>query len=249
MPEIKPVPPREYAAEQIQGYILEHHLEPGDRLPSERDMCEMWGINRSTLRSAIQRLSAFGLLDCRIGSGTYIAHRKLIRNLQDTIGFSEFIRQKGQTTTSSLVFARIVDADKYIMKRLHLILGSPIFSLCRVRRIDNIPVSIETTSVNYSICNGIERHDFTTESLFDILREEYKIIPGDGHEKLSITSVEDTEAQLLGCKPGQAAYLQSGIITTADGTPIEYFKNVVLPEYIRFASELRDGDCCDEESN
>ena len=48
--------PRDEAIEKIENYIIQNHLKPGDRLPSERSMCDMWDFNRSTLRSAIKQL-------------------------------------------------------------------------------------------------------------------------------------------------------------------------------------------------
>ena len=48
--------PRERAMEQIEAYILQSGLKAGDSLPPEREMCRMWDLNRSTLRSAIARL-------------------------------------------------------------------------------------------------------------------------------------------------------------------------------------------------
>ena len=48
--------PRDEATEYIECYILEKNLPPHAKLPSERDMCSMWGFNRTTLRSAISTL-------------------------------------------------------------------------------------------------------------------------------------------------------------------------------------------------
>ena len=48
--------PRDEAIEKIENYIIQNHLKPCDRLPSERSMCDMWDFNRSTLRSAIKQL-------------------------------------------------------------------------------------------------------------------------------------------------------------------------------------------------
>ena len=38
--------PREQALEQIMAYILENKLSADDKLPPEREMCQMWGVNR-----------------------------------------------------------------------------------------------------------------------------------------------------------------------------------------------------------
>src|SRR5581483_7486713 len=48
-------------------------LRPGDRLPPERELCKQFGVGRSSLREAIRCLAIVGLLDVRVGDGTFVA--------------------------------------------------------------------------------------------------------------------------------------------------------------------------------
>ncbi|UCD79184.1 MAG: FadR family transcriptional regulator [Desulfobacterales bacterium] len=57
----------EEIAEQIKDAILDGHLKPNDRLPSERDLCEMFGVGRPTVREALRVLDNMGLIE--IGPG------------------------------------------------------------------------------------------------------------------------------------------------------------------------------------
>ena len=86
--------PRERAMEQIEAYILQNGLKAGDSLPPEREMCRMWDLNRSTLRSAIARLEASGRLVSVQGSGTRLTPR-FRRTLQDLQSFTEYARDGG----------------------------------------------------------------------------------------------------------------------------------------------------------
>lgn len=58
---------------KIRDLINYKNLEPGDKLPSERMLSEKFGISRSNLREAIQKLEFYGLLKSRPQSGTFIA--------------------------------------------------------------------------------------------------------------------------------------------------------------------------------
>jgi GntR family transcriptional repressor for pyruvate dehydrogenase complex len=60
------------AAEQIKELILRGVLEPGDRLPVERELAAQLGVSRPTLREAIRALVSMGVLEPRQGSGTYV---------------------------------------------------------------------------------------------------------------------------------------------------------------------------------
>jgi len=55
--------------DQIQTAILDHRLKPGERLPAERELGEMFGTSRGTLREALRVLEQKGLLEIRLGVG------------------------------------------------------------------------------------------------------------------------------------------------------------------------------------
>ena len=58
---------------QIIDLISSGDLQPGQRLPSERDLCEHFGASRSSLREALRCLSIVGVLNARVGDGTTVA--------------------------------------------------------------------------------------------------------------------------------------------------------------------------------
>ena len=229
---------RDKATELVRGYILEKGLKTGDRLPSERDMCEMWELNRTTLRNALRSLIEIGVLVSRVGSGTYVAPQKFVRNLQDTGGFSEAVRTAGRIPGTQVVSFAPREADKTISQRLHVPLGTPVFALCRLRTIDGTPAMLETTHVNAVLMPSLDSHDFSKESLFEVMRRGYGLVPTRGSEHLSVTQLDETESELLGVPIGSPAFFQTGVVTDDDRTPLEYFKAVVLSERVRFSCEL-----------
>jgi len=59
-------------AEQLVRSIREGNPEPGERLPSERDLAERFGVSRPTIREAMIALEISGLVEIRSGSGVYV---------------------------------------------------------------------------------------------------------------------------------------------------------------------------------
>jgi GntR family transcriptional regulator len=230
---------RDFATELVESYIQEQGLKPDDRLPSERDMCSMWDLNRTTLRNAIQRLVDTGVLYSKMGSGTFVAPPKFVGNLQDVYGFSESVRIAGRTPGSRVVFATIQEADKSIARKLHIPLGTEVFAMRRLRLIDDVPCSIETVFVNMERCAGVEQRDYGRESLFDVLRWGYGIKAQSGDEKISVTTLDAAEAELLEMEEGHPAFYKSGVVFDENGEPFEYYRTVALSEYIRYATEMK----------
>lgn len=76
--EVKPVK-KETLTEQIMNQLAEQitsgELRPGERLPDERSLAEMFGVTRSRIREALRALSLIGLIDIRPGGGSFVSEQ------------------------------------------------------------------------------------------------------------------------------------------------------------------------------
>lgn len=60
-------------AKQLEDWIIHEGFQVGARLPTEKDLCERFGVSRAVIREAISRLKAEGCIRTRQGSGAYLA--------------------------------------------------------------------------------------------------------------------------------------------------------------------------------
>ncbi|HKG26391.1 MAG TPA: FadR/GntR family transcriptional regulator [Thermomicrobiales bacterium] len=99
---IKREPLTTQVARRLVEYILSGRIEPGDRMPSERQLAEAFGVGRSAMREALKALTLIGLLDVRQGDGTYLkrADSALLPNV------IEWGMLLGEQRTMDLVEAR-----------------------------------------------------------------------------------------------------------------------------------------------
>ncbi len=65
----------EAAFEQLISHVVNGTWKPGDRLPPERDLCQQFGIARTSLREALKGMELIGMLDSRVGDGTFVNPR------------------------------------------------------------------------------------------------------------------------------------------------------------------------------
>jgi GntR family transcriptional repressor for pyruvate dehydrogenase complex len=63
------------AFEQLISRVVKGNWKPGDRIPPERDLCQQLGIARTSLREALKAMELIGLLDSRVGDGTFVCPR------------------------------------------------------------------------------------------------------------------------------------------------------------------------------
>ena len=83
--------------DQIKKEIDEGIWEIGERLPSERDLAETFEVSRMTLRQAITLLVEEGVLERRVGSGTYVASTRVQEKMRGTTSFTEIVKAQGKT--------------------------------------------------------------------------------------------------------------------------------------------------------
>ena len=74
----------------IMQLLMERRLKPGDKLPNELEISEGLGVSRGSVREAMKILSAFGLVDIRVGNGTYVCETPG-NELIDSLLFSFFV--------------------------------------------------------------------------------------------------------------------------------------------------------------
>lgn len=233
------ISPRDEAMEKVEFYILKNKLKPHTKLPSEREMCNMWGFNRTTLRFAMKRLEIEGKIYKIRGSGTYVAEPKLIRNLQDLKSLSEFVNEKKLGLSSEVISFELIEGYKQITQKLHLTLGQKIYVLTRCRFLEGEPVAIEVSFLSYDRFKNLDKYDFSAESLYSVIEKEYGILISRGDENIGISYATGYEAKLLQIEEKQAVFYVSGVVYDEKDIPVEYIKSIIRPDKMGFASILK----------
>ncbi|MGN1267352.1 MAG: FadR/GntR family transcriptional regulator, partial [Dorea sp.] len=77
----------EKTEDKLMKYILEQPVNPGQKIPNEFELAEMFGVGRSTIREAVKGLVSRGILEVRRGSGTYVINTCYLE--EDPLGFGK----------------------------------------------------------------------------------------------------------------------------------------------------------------
>src|SRR4051794_24864357 len=81
---------------------------PGDRLPSDAELCARFGVSRMTARQAVDLLLAEHLVVRQRGLGTFVAERPVPRLLGSPLSFTASMRRRGRTVSSRLLAAGLM---------------------------------------------------------------------------------------------------------------------------------------------
>lgn len=96
-------------AQQLREMIVGRRLQPGDKLPPERDLAQQLGVGRHTLREALRTLEVSGLIEVKLGKwgGTYIGNG----GLEHVTGHMADLLKMGDVSYASVMEARIYFGD------------------------------------------------------------------------------------------------------------------------------------------
>ena len=230
--------PRELASELLEAYILENDLKAHDKLPPEREMSQMWNLNRITLRNAIASLEAAGRLYSVQGRGTMVAPR-FVRTLQNLESFTKYASAYDADTETRLLSFSTVECDKHLAQRFKRMLGEKLYRISRLRMIDGVPIMIENSFIPLDLAPGFEEHDLVRGSLFAVLEDTYGLIMDHGEEKASITSVNEVEADYLNIPPNSPAFWIVSTTRDPDDVVVEYCRTVARVDVVEMSSILR----------
>ncbi len=213
--------------EVIEQAINSRNLQPGDRLPPERELAAWFGVNRLTLRQALSDLERRRRIRRSVGrrGGTFVAEPTVERDLSSFAGFSEQARRLGLTASAVLLRAEELPASREVAVALELETGSPVFEVARLRLANGRPVVLESSSFPAERFAGMlgERLD---GSLYELLAVRYEARPRRAVETLEPVRADSKAVQLLGVSRGAPMLLVERIAFDVGGTPVEFARDL-----------------------
>jgi len=129
-------------ADTLAAEIAEGHYAPGDRLPTEAQLSARFGVNRHTVRHALQALADLGTVHARRGSGVYVTARPTDYPLSRRTRFHENVLASGRTPSRRLnrLETRACDGEEAAAMRLNP--GDPVHVVEGISLVDDQPIAV-----------------------------------------------------------------------------------------------------------
>jgi GntR family transcriptional regulator len=223
----RPQPIARQVTKIISERIRGQDYSPGDRLPSESDLADELGVSRATVRSALEKLAAEGLVLRKQGNGTYI--NKHIVDVPTRMGamwdFIRLIENTGYAAETQMLGSDIRPATEQEATSLNIATGSNVVTLIRRFSADGKPVILASDLIPTSLfvhpTKALERTEGELplrELLWNKCRQAitYAIVNIE-----SLLPDEDTK-QLLGREDSSPLLKLEQVFYNSDNLPILY---------------------------
>lgn len=154
----------------LQQKIIEGIYKSGDKIPSERELCDVYGVSRMTVRQAVMELEKDGTVYREKGRGTFVAARDLY---QDNLkSFTDTLIEQNMTPTTRVLEASKVTQLKVISQKLGVDPRTSYYKIKRLRLGDDVPIALETVYIPEDYVPGITGQQLE-KSLYQVLEEQY----------------------------------------------------------------------------
>lgn len=193
----------------------------GDILPAEKDLAERFGINRHTVRRAIDGLVESGFVERIHGKGTIILDPAINYEINSKTRFTATLERQGRNTKTKVLRKAKIPAKDGVAKRLQLKIGQPVLFIETVRYVDDLPFCIISHFLPFE---GHElAYNYNSGSLHAFLKEYCQIELKRIESLISAVIPEFDDAKILKM-PKQTPVLRAKSININVKTeqPVEY---------------------------
>ena len=195
------------------------------QLPSENELAERHGITRATVRHALDVLEGDGWIYREKGVGSFAAIRRVEHELTHLVSTTEDMRRRGWPLTTQLVSLERIPAVPYVAHAVEVPDGTIVYKLCRLRLVDDEPLSLQTAYLPRELCRSLEENDLTS-SLYGLLETRYGLRLWTGKEILRARCAIPFEADLLRVKEEMPVMYMERTTYAANGVAVEYLESV-----------------------
>ena len=223
--------------EKLAKKIANHEWKPGEKIPSEAELCEAYSVSRITVRKAIEDLARSGQLIKRQGKGTFVTNVSMEHKLSKFYSFSEELTRSGMTERAQVLSFDTIAADEEVSGMLSMQKDGQVFKVKRLRMADEMPYTVEISYIPSALCPGLTAESIAVKGLYNSMRG-LDVFPERIIEKIRATAVNKPDAGLMKIKPNAPA-IKLERLTYYGALTIEYCISIVRGDFFTYTIELK----------
>lgn len=212
--------------EQIRRSLLtgiwRGFYQPGDLLPSEKELSDRFSVNRLTVRRALHALANQGHVRPLHGRGYQVKSTTLSPDVLTVVSLSHFLESVGIEASTRLLDHQVVDAEPEVADALGVPRGDPVVRIRRLRCAAETPIVLDEVFYDARKFGDLVNIDLENLSLVDVLFKEYDLRIGRVSTVLEAAVGEGETAELLELPPHAAVLSATTIMYDLDDRPVEY---------------------------
>ncbi|HVE52300.1 MAG TPA: phosphonate metabolism transcriptional regulator PhnF [Ramlibacter sp.] len=227
-------------AESLAQDIRNRRFAEDGRLPSETELAARFGVNRHTLRQAVNALQSEGLLRVERGRGMFVQRELLDYPLARRTRFTETLRRQGLLPAQQLLTAHALPAPERVARALQVATGTPVLKIENVSEANGQPVSLMTAYYPAArfegLCELLEEGACTTDILKRLGVEDYV----RAESRVTAQMPTEESARLLRQPLTRPLLCVENLDTDLAGVPIKFGETLFCGDRVQLSVRMGD---------
>ena len=223
--------------ERIILQIKEGKYAEHDKLPSERELCNLYSLSRITVRQALQELERERFIYRLHGKGTYVAPKSYNQKLVKLYSFTEEMNKLGKKPTTNILSFNKMAVEERLARKMKLTSIDEVYQVVRLRLADEEPLMYETSFIPCEVFPDLTEEELKNQPMYDVFSDQYGMRVTRATEQFSATTIRQQEAGYLQMVENQPAMLIKRFAYFEE-TLIEYTISVARGDKFNYTVEL-----------
>ena len=212
--------------ENLREKIQNHEYTPGSMIPSEAELCQLYGVSRVTVRRAVLDLVQEGLLTRGKGRGTFVEECYGLTAVGGVQSFTQELLGLNMRPAAKLLSCKVHKASRSLREKLALCEGDEVITVSRLRLSDNEPCMVEVMNFPYKPVVGLENEDLS-QSIYHLLKTRYNLEVVYAKDIMEPIIIGEYESNLLELTMPSAGLRTYRFGYDANHNPIEYSTHIL----------------------
>jgi GntR family transcriptional regulator len=208
------------------------------QLPSEAELCELFSVNRGTIRHALDFLEREGLIYREKGRGAFVRRRRVELDLSYLCSTTEDLKSRGWEPGTEILGIDQVAPRSHIRTSLKLGENEKVWEVYRRRLANGEPISLQRAFLPTALMPDLIKLDLT-QSFYGIWTNRYNLQPRDAEQTIRTRIATSEEAELLQISESSPIFEITRVTYDINNRPIEYLISVWRGDRYDFYVRLR----------
>lgn len=232
-------PRHERVSSWIRDQIESGALLENDKLPSENQLGERFGVSRITVRRALQTLESEGLIFRRQGLGSFVADTRLQHGLEHLSDFVEDMEAAGLSPESIVLEEGTEKAGSRVAAALGIEEGTTVYRIDRLRNGNGETLAYDRTWMPMFYAHLLQKKDLEATTIYHVLEEEHGICVCKGKFRIEAINAPNDVAQHLDVPWGRALLLIERTTYSEANQQVYFQQRFYRSDRVAYELELR----------
>jgi DNA-binding GntR family transcriptional regulator len=208
----------------LHSSIRRKRIRVGEMLPPETELADRFGVNRMTVRKALNKLVVEGMIVRERGKGTFLlsdSPRELVYNLEVSTGIYADLQRYGVTPSMELLRSEVIQADEKTAQILSLENDNRVIALEYLFFGNNEPVMYEECYLPYIEFQELLEYDLN-QLRYPLMKERYGVVPSQANQSFSAVITTKKQQTLFRSRSPLPCLRLECTMFDATGIPIDH---------------------------